>query len=158
MSVDMPLWERLDQDYRAALKAHEDLTVSTIRLVKAAAQNARVAKGAPLDEPEMVGVIVRQAKQRREAIIEFRRAGRTDLATKEEVELHILERYLPQQLPDDEIRTLVDSALSELDTAGPTANPNAIVGQVMRLVMPQIKGRADGARVNEIVRAALTTR
>ncbi len=157
MATQAGLRDRLEQDYREALKSRDASRVSVIRMVKAALQNEDKARQSPLSEDDVVGVIVKEAKVRREAMTEFERGGRHDLAEQEAAALQILQTYLPQQLTQDELRAIVAEAVAALppETA---ANPNAATGMVMRSVMPRVKGRAEGSAVNAVVREMLAGR
>lgn len=146
----MPLEAQVDRDLVAALKEQDRTTLATLRLLKAAAKNAQVAKRAPLSDEEYVEVIRRQVKLRREAAAEYEKAGRAESAAQEREELSVLERYLPAQMDDDAIRRNVQLAIAETGATGP-----GDLGKVMKAVMPRVRGQADGARVNAIVRQSL---
>lgn len=136
-----------------AMKAHDTVRLSTLRLVKAAAKNVQVEKRAPLTEDEYLAVVRRQAKMRREAAVEYDRAKRADLANQERAELAILETYLPREIDDSMIVVAVDQAIMEVGATGPGE-----IGKVMARVMPQLRGQADGSRINRIVRERLASR
>lgn len=142
----MSLRIRLDEDMKIALKNKDSLQLSVIRLLRSELKNAEIAKGAPLTEDEVVQVVAREAKKRRESIEQFEKGGRTDLAEKEAAELRILSEYLPEQLGDDEIAGIAQEVISELQ-----ATSKADKGKVMAALMPQVRGRADGKLVNQIV-------
>lgn len=146
----MPLEAQVDRDLVAALKEQDRTTLATLRLLKAAAKNAQVAKRAPLSDEEYVEVIRRQVKLRREAAAEYEKAGRAESAAQEREELSVLERYLPAQMDEDAIRRNVQLAIAETGATGP-----GDLGKVMKAVMPRVRGQADGARVNAIVRQSL---
>jgi uncharacterized protein YqeY len=146
----VPLEAQVDRDLVAALKEQDRTTLATLRLLKAAAKNAQVAKRAPLSDEEYVEVIRRQVKLRREAAAEYEKAGRAESAAQEREELSVLERYLPAQMDDDAIRRNVQLAIAETGATGP-----GDLGKVMKAVMPRVRGQADGARVNAIVRQSL---
>jgi uncharacterized protein YqeY len=146
----VPLEVQVDRDLVAALKEQDRTTLATLRLLKAAAKNAQVAKRAPLSDEEYVEVIRRQVKLRREAAAEYEKAGRAESAAQEREELSVLERYLPAQMDDDAIRRNVQLAIAETGATGP-----GDLGKVMKAVMPRVRGQADGARVNAIVRQSL---
>jgi len=148
---------RLESDYRESLKARDSARVSVIRMLKAAVQNSEKAKGSPLSEAEWADVINREVKLRRESLAEFERGRRGDLASTEARALKILAEYSPPQLSEDEIREIVDRAIEGMDAAG-LENPKSALGLVMRTVMPQVHGRADGSVVNDMVRSALSAR
>lgn len=142
----MSLRIRLDEDMKTALKNKDSLQLSVIRLLRSELKNAEIAKGAPLTEDEIVQVVAREAKKRRESIEQFEKGGRADLAEKEAAELKILSEYLPEQLGDDEIAGIAQEVISELH-----ATSKADKGKVMAALMPRVRGRADGKLVNQIV-------
>ncbi|MCL6629284.1 MAG: GatB/YqeY domain-containing protein [Armatimonadetes bacterium] len=142
----MSLRTRLDEDMKTALKNKDSLQLSVIRLLRSELKNAEIAKGASLTEDEIVQVVAREAKKRRESIEQFERGGRADLAEKEAAELKILSEYLPEQLGDDEIAGIAQEVISELH-----ATSKADKGKVMAALMPRVRGRADGKLVNQIV-------
>lgn len=146
----MALENQVDRDLVTALKQQDRTTLSTLRLLKAAAKNAQVAKRAPLSDEEYVDVIRRQVKLRREAAAEYDKAGRAESAAQERDEMRVLEAYLPTQLDDDAIRAAVEAAIAETGATGP-----GDLGKVMKAAMPRLRGQADGTRVNAIARQSL---
>ena len=147
----MTLAQRFDEDLKVAMKTREELKVSTLRLLKAAASNAAIAKGKPvLEDAEMVEVIAKLVKQREESIAAYTKGNRPELAQKEQTEAKILQSYLPAQLSEAELKEIVQATVKEAGGSGPQA-----MGAVMKLVMPKVAGRADGKLVNELVRQSL---
>lgn len=146
----MTLEEQVDRDLVTALKARDATTLATLRLLKAAAKNAEVERRRPLTDDEYQDVIVRQAKLRREAATEFERGGRQDRADQERAELGVLERYLPQQMDDSALIEILERVIADTGATGP-----GDLGKVMSQVMPAVKGRALGARVNQLARELL---
>lgn len=147
----MNLLERLQADAKEAMRAKDAVRLGALRMAVAAIKDAEIAKRpAALDEAEAAKVIAKAVKARRDAAGEFRKGGRTDLAEKEEREAALLEAYLPKGLSDDEVRALVSEAVRE---TGATSAKE--IGKVMKAVMPRVAGRADGALVQRLVRAAL---
>ena len=148
----MGLAEQLQQDLTAAMKARNTEAVSTLRMVVAAVKNARVASGQSGDvtDEQTLELLTREAKKRTEAAEAYDAAGRTELAEKERAELAIIRGYLPEQLDEDALRTLVDEAIAETGAASASD-----LGRVMSAVMPKVKGRADGKVINAIVRERL---
>jgi len=140
------LVQRLKGDLNQALRKGEKERVSTLRLLLSNIGNAEIAKGGPLDEPGVLGVIAKQAKQNRESIDAFRQGERSDLVAKEERELSVLQEYLPQPMSSEEIAAAARQAIAEVGAAGPGDK-----GKVMGKLMPQVKGKADGGEVNAIV-------
>ncbi len=149
------LKEQLQHDLTAAIRARDELASSTIRMALAAIMNEEVAgkTARTLTEAEELTVITREGKKRRESIEAFTAANRHDLADKEAAELKVLERYLPAQLSAEELQEFIDAALAEVKGAG--AEGMKAMGAVMKLLQPQVAGRADGAAVAAAVRAAL---
>ena len=148
----MSLAERIQADMTAAMKAKDESRLATLRLVRSAMQYAKVQKRAELTDDDLIGVLSREAKQRRESAEEFRKGGRPELAAKEESEAAIIVEYLPQQLDEAQIRTLVSEAVAA--TGAATAKD---MGKVMGWLSPRTKGRADGRLVSEVVREALAS-
>ena len=152
----MTIKERIGADLTAAMKSKDAARLSVMRMVKARMLEAEVElrskKGLDyqLEDPEALSVITAYAKQRRDSIDAYRQGGRTDLAEKEEAELAILQEYLPAQLPEAEIRRLVAEAIA---VSGATSAKE--MGAVMKILMPKVKGAADGGVVNRIVRELL---
>jgi uncharacterized protein YqeY len=149
----MSLQERIERDFVAALKAREELRVSTLRMVKTALTHRQVAEMRALTDADVIEVVRSLIKQRREAIEQYRRGGRPDLAEKEAREIEILEGYLPAPLSDAEIERVVVETIAELG-----AKTLKDVGPVMKAVMAKLAGQwVEGRRVNEIVRAKLSS-
>jgi uncharacterized protein len=146
----MTLHARLEAAMRDAMRARDERRTTTLRMALAAAHNLRIERGRELTDEEVVEVLGRGVKQRRESIAVYRGAGHEDRAAAEEAEVAILAEFLPEQLSDDEITALARAAIAETGAAGP-----ADTGRVMGRVAPQTKGRADGRRVSEIVRSLL---
>jgi uncharacterized protein len=144
------LRDRIADDMRASMKAREQTRVSTLRMLMAAMKNTQVEKGHELDDDEVVDVIAREAKRRRESMEAFEKGGRAELVEKEGAELAVLETYLPERLSEEELAALVDEAIAETGATSPKE-----MGQVMKAVMPKVKGRADGSAVSAVVRARL---
>jgi uncharacterized protein len=146
------LKDRLNDDLRAAMKSREELTTSTLRLALAAVRNAEVSgvEARDLSDDEVLSVLTKEAKKRREAAAAFADAGRTDQAAKESAEGEILDRYLPAQLSDAEIAELVGGALE----AGGFRS-KAQMGPAMKAAQAAVAGRAEGGRVAAEVRRRL---
>jgi uncharacterized protein len=148
----MSVKEQLRSDLTVAMKARDELTASTLRMVLTAITTEEVAgkQARELSDDEVVKVLAREGKKRRESIEAFTAAGREELAARERAEAAVIDRYLPAQLGDDELTTLVAAAIAETGADGPKA-----MGQVMKVLTPQIAGRADGGRVAAEVRRQL---
>jgi uncharacterized protein YqeY len=148
----MALKEKLRADMTAAMKARDELRTATLRMVLTAVTNEEVAGKAAreLSDDEVLKVVAREAKKRREAADAFDGAGRTELADRERAEGAVLDEYLPAQLSDDELAALVKEAIAESGAEGPKA-----MGQVMKVVQPKVAGRAEGGRIAAEVRRQL---
>ncbi|MGD2062855.1 MAG: GatB/YqeY domain-containing protein [Nitrospirota bacterium] len=142
------LVERIQGDITAAMKARDSRTLGVLRMLSADLKNEAIARRRELTDDEAVQVLTRAVKQRREAAEQFTQGGRQDLVDKETWEAGVVERYLPTPLTEAELVALVDAAIAELPAG-------ANLGQVMRVLMPKVQGRADGKRVNAMVRARL---
>lgn len=146
----MSLEERISDDLKEAMRSKDSVRLSTIRLIRTAIINAHKERPRELSEQDVLDLIGKEAKKRRDSIEQYSRAGRGDLASREAAELAILEGYLPKQLSREEIEEIVRPVVEELPERSPSQ-----MGAVMREVMPKMKGRADGRQVNEIVRSLL---
>ncbi len=146
----MNLTERLAEDMKQAMKDKDKLRLSVLRMVKAAVKNREIETGQPLADDDVLGVIQKELKQRRDSLQAFESAGRTDLVDEVKAEIDVLMSYLPKQLSEDELRGIVQSVIAELGASG-----KADVGKVMSAVMPKVKGRADGRLVQSIVQSLL---
>ncbi len=147
----MTIREKIDSDLKEALKSGDRLSVSVLRLLKSALKNKEIQKGKALTDDDILTVLSSQAKQIRESIAEYEKAGREDLASKEKAELAVLQRYLPEQLTEDELLRLIKETIEETGASSPKD-----IGRVMKALMPRIKGRADGKIVNQMVRELLS--
>lgn len=149
------LKEQLHTDLTAAIKGKDSLTSGTLRMVLAAITNEEVSgkEARVLNDQDMITVLNREAKKRKEAATAYDEAKRPELADKERSELAIIQNYLPSALSDDELAKIISSAVSEV-LAGGTSGPSAM-GAVMKLVSPQVAGRADGGAVAATVKSAL---
>jgi hypothetical protein len=143
---------RLKSDLNAAMKARDELTTATLRMALTAVTTEEVAGKAAreLGDDEVLRVLTREAKKRREAAEAFDGAGRVELAERERAEGTVLDRYLPAQLGDDELGELITAAITQSGASGPRD-----MGAVMKIVQPQVAGRADGKRVSDEVRRRL---
>ena len=147
----MGLKKRLQDDLKQALRDREEIRKTTLRLALAAIKNAEIAQGKELDDEGLIAVLSQQAKQRRESIDQFRKGSRDDLVAQEEAELQILLEYLPPQLSEDEISTRAREVIAEMGATSP-----AQMGEVMRVLMPQLRGKADGRVVSAMVKQILS--
>ena len=141
---------RIESAMRDSMRARDEQRTQTLRMAMAAAHNQRIARGRDLTDDEVVEVLTRQVKQRRESIAMYRDAGREDRAAAEEAEAAILAEFLPQQLTEAEVAELARAAIAETG-----ASSVADLGRVMGRLSPQTKGRADGRLVSDVVRGLL---
>ena len=145
------LTQRIDDDIKSAMKAKEALKLSALRMLKAAASNAAIAKGkSNLEDAEVMEVIGKLIKQRGESVEAYTKGNRPELAEKERKEAEILKAYLPAQIPDEELKAIIQAAVKETGASGPQG-----MGAVMKAVLPKVAGRADGGKVSRFVREAL---
>jgi uncharacterized protein YqeY len=149
----MEIQQQLMMDLKQALRDRDELRKSTVRMALAALKNARVDKNADLTRDEEVAVLSYEVKQRRDAIDEYAKGGRDDLVAEGKAEIEILMNYLPKMLERAEVVALAREAMAEVGASDPKQ-----LGQVMRVLMPRVKGRADGRMVNEVVRELLSDR
>lgn len=143
--------DRLMTELKEAMKKGDKVHQSVIRLVRSEIHNAEIAQGKPLDDSGVIDVISKEVKKRRESIFEFEKGNRQDLAAQEKAELAILLQYLPPQMPRDEIEALARNIIEEIGARGPGDK-----GKVMGRLMPQLKGKAEGHLVSEIVTELLS--
>lgn len=148
----MIIEDRLMNDLKDAMRAGAagERRKSTIRMARAAIHNAQIAAGHPLSDDEVIPVLQREVKMRRDAIDEYVRVGREDRAAIEREEVAVLQEYLPQQMSADEIAEIVRATIAETG-----ARSVADIGKVMPLLMAQLKGKAEGRLINQIVRQQL---
>jgi uncharacterized protein YqeY len=142
--------EQLQSDATAAAKARDQQRLSALRLVVDALKKEAKEARRELDEQAEIAVLQRERKRRVEAAEAYRKGGRVELADKEEAEAELIDAYLPEQLSDADLESLVDGAVAETGAASPKE-----MGKVMSALMPKVAGRADGKRVSEIVRRKL---
>jgi hypothetical protein len=149
----MSLKDRIAGDLKLAMKAGDKIRLETLRTLRAGLMEKEIecrGKGSSMSEQEEIGVIAQAAKRRKESIDLFRQGNRQDLVDQEEEELRIIQTYLPAMMGEDEIRTVVANIIAESGTSGPSG-----FAKVMPLVMKELKGKADGKLVQQIVRKNL---
>jgi uncharacterized protein YqeY len=152
----MDFLEKITRDLAEVMKSHgaeRELVMSVLRMIKSTVKNAEIAlrgSGRELKEEDIISVLSTMVKQRKEAAEQYGGAGRKDLADKEEREIKIIQRYLPRQLTIEELDALIRAAIEE---TGVTSQKEA--GRLMKVLMPQVKGKADGKLVNQRVREIL---
>jgi len=168
---EMELRKQIHQDLNQAIKQKEEVVSSVLRLLNSAILNKekekryklskekpdlteeKMAEESRLTKEEIIDVISSEVKKRRESVVEYEKAGRKDLAEKEKKEIEILQKYLPEQMSEEEIRKLVKEAIEKTGAAGPKD-----MGKIMGVLIPQVKGRADGSLVSKIVKESLSSK
>ena len=140
------LHEKLAAELKEAMKSGDKTRLEVVRMVRASIKNAEIKQQKSLEDPDILGVIAKEAKQRRESIAEFAKGNRQDLVAKEEAELAILLEYLPEQISREEIVATARQVIEEVGARGPGDK-----GKVMQKLMPQLKGKAEGRDINETV-------
>lgn len=146
----MSLKETLNNDIKAAMKAKDKETLAVLRMIKTAVQAAEIDKKEELNAEEELTILAREAKQRRESLAEFVKAGRDELVAKTEAEIEIVERYLPKQLSVEEVKEVIATVAKKIG-----ATTQKEFGKLMGAVMQELKGKADGNVIKEQVKAHL---
>lgn len=146
----MSLKETLNNDIKTAMKAKDKETLSVLRMIKTAVQAAEIDKKEELNAEEELTILAREAKQRRESLAEFVKAGRDELVAKTEAEIEIVERYLPKQLSVEEVKEVIAIVAEKIG-----ATTQKEFGKLMGAVMQELKGKADGNVIKEQVKAHL---
>jgi uncharacterized protein YqeY len=142
--------ESLEADLKSAIRGGDEVRKRTLRMLLSALKLMEVEKRQPLGETELLTALQREVKSRREAIADAERAGRSDLVASSQAELDVLQAYMPAALSSDDLQRLARAAIEEASAAGPQD-----MGKVMKVLMPQVQGRADGKHVNDLVRTLL---
>jgi uncharacterized protein YqeY len=146
----MSLSERLNEDMKQAMKNKDKFRLTVIRMVRSAIKNTEIDQKRALDDDEVLDILQREVKQRKDSLQEFTKAGRDDLVADVQAEIAIISEYLPQPMTEEEIKAVVQQTLQEVG-----ASSKADMGKVMGALMPKVKGRADGRLVNQIVQQLL---
>lgn len=150
----MSLKDRISEDIKTAMKAKDKVRLQTVRSIKKVIlEQESEVRGTGREEltpEEEMGILIQQAKQRRDSIEQYTKAGRQDLAAQEEAELTVIESYLPSQLSDDEVSAAIDEIIQSVGATGPKD-----MGKVMGPAMQKLKGQADGKKVQELVKSKL---
>jgi uncharacterized protein YqeY len=143
------LLEQIEQDFREALKAKDDVKKSALSNAKAAIQSAELDKRSVLSDPEVMAVLTKMVKRHKDSISEFVKGSRADLVANEQAQLTVLQKYLPKQMDESEVRSLVKQAITEM-----SATP-ADFGKVMKEVLAKAQGQTDGTVVSKLVKEEL---
>jgi uncharacterized protein len=149
----MALKETLDADMKAAMRDKDAPKLSVIRMLKSAIKYREIEVMKPLDDAGVLAVIATEIKRRRDSVEQYRAGNRADLADKEEAEILVLQGYLPAQLGEDELRAKVDAAIQKTGAQGPKD-----MGAVMKALLPEVQGRAEGKAVSDMVKARLAAK
>ncbi len=152
MTDSSSLKEQIVAEMKSAMKAGDKERLATIRLILSAVKQVEVDTRTELNDQDLIGILDKMAKQRRESIHQFEQAGRNDLADKEKSELVIISDYLPQALSDDEVNQLITQAVSQT-----SASSMKDMGAVMAILKPQMQGRADMSQVSKLIKAKLSS-
>ena len=147
----MSLKERLTEDMKTAMRAKDQVSLSTIRLINAAIKQFEVDERTEADDAKVISILTKMVKQRKDSAKIYTEAGRQDLADKENAEIEILNRYLPQMMSAEEIKTVVEAVIAETGASG-----MGDMGKVMGVLKTRLAGKADMGEVNKVLKAALT--
>ena len=146
MNQEANLKQNLSDDLKVAMKSGDTVKRSTLRMLLSSINNAEIAKKTSLEDSDILGIIAKEVKQRQESIAAFKEGNRPDLVEKEEVEMAILQDYLPEQMTREDIVAEVKQVMADVGAQGPGDK-----GKVMQQLMPKLKGRADGKEINTVV-------
>jgi uncharacterized protein YqeY len=147
----VPVKELLDQELKSAMRDKDTLKLSVVRMLKSAVKYKEIELLKPLDDAGVHAVMASEIKRRRDSVEQYRAGNRPDLADKEEAEIKVLQGWLPAQLSPDELKALVEAAVEKAGAKGPKD-----MGAVMKLLVPETQGKADGKVVSELVKARLS--
>ena len=147
----MSLKTQLTEDMKTAMRAKDQVSLSTIRLINAAIKQFEVDERTEVDDAKVISILTKMVKQRKDSAKIYTEAGRQDLADKENAEIEILNRYLPQMMSAEEIKTVVEATIAETGASG-----MADMGKVMGVLKTRLTGKADMGEVNKVLKAALT--
>jgi uncharacterized protein YqeY len=147
----MALKDQLDAEMKAAMKDKDAVKLSVIRMLKSAIKYREIEVMKPLDDAGVLAVVASEIKRHRDSVEQYRAGNRQDLVDKEEAEIRILQTWLPAQLSEAELRAKVDEAIAKVNAQGPKD-----MGAVMKALMPEVQGRADGKAVSDMVKGRLS--
>jgi len=146
----MSLSERLSDDMKQLMKSGDKFALTVVRMIRSAIKNVEIDSRKTLSDDEVLDILSREIKQRRDALQEFEKAGRDDLADQAKAEIDVIQRYMPQPLTDEELNAIVEETVREVG-----ATSKSDMGKVMSAIMPKVKGRVDGKQVNAAVQRFL---
>ena len=144
------LKHKIEQDATEALKSRDSLRLSVLRMLKSDIRYKEIEKGSELPEDEVLSVLSSAIKRRKDSIQQFEKGGREDLVSREKDELAVILRYMPEQMTEEELSSIINQTISEENATGPSD-----LGRVMKQIMSKVRGRADGKRVNQLVSSQL---
>ena len=147
----LSLKERLNADFKEAMKAKDEIRKNTVNFVRAAIKQYEVDNREEVDDSKIIEILTKQVKMRKDALADFEKAGRTDLKESYNKEIEVLMGYLPEQLGDEELKTIIKDAAKQLGIESGNQN----MGKLMSAVMPKVKGVADGGNVRKLIEAFL---
>ncbi|WP_199618725.1 GatB/YqeY domain-containing protein [Paenibacillus alkalitolerans] len=147
----MNLSERLNEDMKQMMKSGDKFALSVIRMIRSSVKNVEIDQRRTLSDEEVLDILTREMKQRKDALQEFEKAGREDLADTAKAEIEVIQRYMPQPLTEHELQAIVQETIQEVG-----ASSKSDMGKVMSALMPKVKGRAEGRLVNETVQRLLS--
>jgi uncharacterized protein YqeY len=147
---DKSLKQRIDHDAKEALKNKDSLRLGVLRMLKSEIRYKEIDKGSELSNDEVISVLSSSIKKRKDSIEQFGKGGRDDLVSQEKAELEVILGYMPEQLTEEKLSQIIHQAIEEANATGPSD-----LGKVMKLIMPQVKGKADGKVVNQMVSSHL---
>jgi uncharacterized protein YqeY len=146
----MSLNEKLQEDLKSSMRNKDAVKKSVVTLIRASIKQYEVDNRVELSDDEIIDLIAKQLKQRRDSLVEFKKANRDDLVSETESEIEVLKEYLPQQLSEEELNEIVIATISEVE-----ATSMKDMGKIMSAIKPKVKGRADGKLINELVKKNL---
>jgi uncharacterized protein YqeY len=147
----MSLSEQLNEDMKQFMKSGDKFALSVVRMLRSAVKNVEIDQRRTISDDEVLDILSREIKQRKDASSEFQKAGRQDLVDQAHAEIEVIQKYMPQALTEDELQQIVQQTIVQVG-----ASSRADMGKVMSAVMPQVKGRADGKKINEVVQRLLS--
>ena len=145
--------EKIINDMKDAMKSQDKEKLAVLRMVKGAMQLEEISKKQELNDEDVIGVIAKQIKTRKESIVEFEKGNRADLVEKTQAEIKILETYMPEQLSEEEVNKIIDEAIEQVNPQAPSD-----MGKIMGIVTPKLKGRADMSSVSKLVKEKILNR
>lgn len=148
----MSIKEQIENDFKDALKEQDKEKMSTLRMIKSAIQSKEKEEGEELTDEDVISILSKEVKSRKDSIEQYEEGGRGELAEKEAREVEMIEQYLPEPLSEEDLEDLIDEVIEDVG-----ASDMSDMGQVMGKIMPEVRGRADGDTVNEKVREKLSS-